>query len=128
MHTCAHVHRTPAFIHSFVLHSFVRSLVRSLSRSFVRARTHARTHTYIHIRTYIHTYIHRNSNCLALQQACATFLLNHMQQRSVTSLLLRVILAHPLAKVSDDAGAFILRSLVSACQRRWQVLPARASR
>ena len=45
-------------------------------------------------------------------------------QRSVTSLLLWVILAHPLAKVSDDAGAFILPSLVSASQRRRQLLPA----
>ena len=48
------------------------------------------------------------------------FLLNHVQ-RSLTSLLLRVILAHTLAKISDDAGAFILFSLVSATQRRRQL-------
>ena len=47
------------------------------------------------------------------------FLFNHIQ-RSLTSLLLRVILAHTLAKISDDAGAFILFSLVSATQRRRQ--------
>ena len=49
------------------------------------------------------------------------FLLNHIQ-RSLTSLLLRVILAHTLAKISDEAGAFILLSLVSATQRRRQLL------
>ena len=41
------------------------------------------------------------------------FLLNNVQ-RSPTSLLLGVILAHTLAKLSDDAGSFIRRSLVSA--------------
>ena len=51
------------------------------------------------------------------------FSLNHAQ-RSLTTLLLRVSLAHTLAKISDDAGAFILRSLVSASQRRRQVPPA----
>ena len=39
-------------------------------------------------------------------------------QRSLTSLLLRVMLAHTLANIGDDAGAFILFSLVSATQRR----------
>ena len=45
-------------------------------------------------------------------------------QRSLTSLLLRVSLAHTLAKIGDDAGAFILFSLVSATQRRRQLPPA----
>ena len=45
-------------------------------------------------------------------------------QRSLTSLLLRVILAHTLANIGDDAGAFILFSLVSATQRRRQLPPA----
>ena len=39
---------------------------------------------------------------------------------SLTSLLLRVILADTLANIGDDAGAFILLSLVSATQRRRQ--------
>ena len=47
------------------------------------------------------------------------FLLNHVQ-RSLTSLPLRVILAHTLAKIGDDAGAFILFCLVSETQRRRQ--------
>ena len=51
------------------------------------------------------------------------FLLNNVQ-RSLTSLLLRVILAHTLANIGDDAGAFILFSLVSATQRRRQLPPA----
>ena len=51
------------------------------------------------------------------------FLFNHVQ-RSLTSLLLRVIVAHTLAKISDDAAAFILFSLVSATQRRRQLPPA----
>ena len=51
------------------------------------------------------------------------FLLNNVQ-RSLTSLLLRVSLAHTLAKIGDDAGAFILFSLVSATQRRRQLPPA----
>ena len=51
------------------------------------------------------------------------FLLNHVQ-RSLTSLLLRVILAHTLVKISGDAVAFILFSLVSATQRWWQLPPA----
>ena len=54
------------------------------------------------------------------------FLLNNVQ-RSLTSLLdglLRVILAHMPAKIGDDAGAFILFSLVSATQRRRQLQPA----
>ena len=45
-------------------------------------------------------------------------------QRSLTSLLLRVILAHTLANIGDDAGAFILFSLVTATQRRRQLPPA----
>ena len=82
-----------------------------------------------HVKEYLSSlllpyHLHRNSNCLDLQQAqhiivtrrVGHFLLNHVQ-RSLTSLLLRVILAHSLAKISDDAGAFILRSLVIACQR-----------
>ena len=40
------------------------------------------------------------------------FLLNNAK-RSLTSLLLRVILAHTLAKIGDDAGAFILFKLRS---------------
>ena len=35
-----------------------------------------------------------------------------------------IVLNHTLAKISDDAGAFILRSLVSASQRRRQLTPA----
>ena len=54
-----------------------------------------------------------------------TFLLNNVQ-RSLTSLLIRVILAHTLPKIGDDAGAFILFSLVSATQRRRQLPPAAA--
>ena len=50
-------------------------------------------------------------------------LLNNVH-RSLTSLLLRVILAHTLVKITDDAGAFILFSLVSATQRRRQLSPA----
>ena len=72
------------------------------------------------------SHLHRNSNCLDLQKAqhnyhrhwtSLPFLLNHVHW-SLTTLLLRIILAHTLAKISDDAGAFILRSLVSASQRR----------
>ena len=81
-------------------HTCLNSFIRSFVRSFMQARTHARSDTRTHV-----------------------FLLNHAQ-RSVTSLLLGLILAHPLAKISDDAGAFILPSLVSACQRRRQLLPA----
>ena len=51
------------------------------------------------------------------------FLLNNVQ-RSLTSLLLRVILAHTLANIGYDAGAFIRFSLVSATQRRRQLPPA----
>ena len=51
------------------------------------------------------------------------FWLNNVQ-RSLTSLLLGVILAHTLANIGDDAGAFILFSLVSATQRRRQLPPA----
>ena len=51
------------------------------------------------------------------------FLLNHVQ-RLLTSLIRRVILAHTLARVRADAGAFILGSLVSANQRRQQLSPA----
>ena len=45
-------------------------------------------------------------------------------QRSLLLLLLRVILVYTLAKISDDAGAFILRSLVSPSQRRGQLSSA----
>ena len=93
--TCLHKHAYIPFTSTRTPAS-----IHSFVRSFIHANTNARTDTHRHV-----------------------FLLNHAQ-RSGTSLLLRIILAHSLAKISDDAEAFILPSLVSACQRRRQLLPA----
>ena len=64
------------------------------------------------------------NTCASGVLICSTVSFSILGDIPSTSLLLRVSLAHTLAKIGDDAGAFILFSLVSATQRRRQLPPA----